>query len=351
MSSVGAARSGDQGKIEALDGLRAISILLVLFGHLNGTRGFARFSWPAGDVAHLGVVVFFVISGHLITHLLIEEEARHGSVSLKLFYARRSIRIFPAAFAYLGAMGLLSAFDAVRLTGADVLHSLTYTVNYFPGRSWEIGHLWSLSVEEQFYLLWPFAFSRATRNGRIAIALAVIVAGPFARGLAALFLRGSPYHDMEMFPMVADSLAAGCLLACSRKWLERQGWYLALFRPWVSLLLVMTVLITNRYLGLSSWISVPGIGLINLLVAVLVHRSVHMGRAGFGRVLNWRPLAFCGLLSYSLYLWQQPFLNRHSQSPMTAFPVNLAMAVCCALLSYTLLEKPLMGLRRRLRRT
>src|SRR5271155_915063 len=95
-----AARSSVSGHMPSLDGLRALSILMVLLGHLSGTRGFMRLNLGIGDYAHLGVVVFFVISGFLITTLLMHEYRHHGTISLKLFYARRSIRIFPASYGY-----------------------------------------------------------------------------------------------------------------------------------------------------------------------------------------------------------------------------------------------------------
>jgi len=107
----------------SLDGLRAISIIMVLIGHLSGTSGFARINLGIGDYAHLGVVVFFVISGFLITTLLMEEMEHHGAISLKLFYARRSIRIFPASYGYLAVVSVLSAFSIIHLSWSDIWHA------------------------------------------------------------------------------------------------------------------------------------------------------------------------------------------------------------------------------------
>lgn len=337
------------GHLQSLDGLRAISILLVIIGHLSGTRNFGPSVWIGGlgDIAHLGVVVFFVISGFLITTLLQTEHEKYGSVSLKLFYARRAIRIFPASFVYLAVVSSLALAGIIQLHRHDIIHALTYTVNYHVDRSWFIGHLWSLSVEEQFYLLWPFAFVALGWKRSLWVSSAVIIVGPLARAAAWFFFRGTPYRDLEMFPMVADSLAAGCILAGARQWLETQKWYLALFRPAVSLLLLSVVFITNRLLGYTLF-DVFGRGLINILLAILIHRSVYCWRDFVGRVLNWRPLAFCGVLSYSLYIWQQLFINRTSGAWINAFPQNLLFAIIAALMSYMLLEQPLMALRHRL---
>jgi peptidoglycan/LPS O-acetylase OafA/YrhL len=332
----------------SLDGLRAISISLVLLGHLAGTRGFVRLDLGVGDYAHLGVVVFFVISGFLITRLLLSEHTKKGHISLKLFYARRALRLFPAAYAFIACVWLLWLAGIIHLEARDLWHAATYTVNYLPGASWEIGHLWSLSVEEQFYLLWPFAFLTLGPRRSIWVAAAVILLGPIARSANRLFLLGTPYYDLQMFPMVADSLATGCLLAKVSGWLEGQAWYLKLFRPAAAIGLLALALLTNRYMDHTA-VKVFGTSVINISLAILIHRSVYCSRDWMGRVLNWKPIAFVGVLSYSLYLWQQLFLNRNSTAWVNAFPQNLVFAVAAAMGSYLLLEKPLLKLRHRFR--
>jgi peptidoglycan/LPS O-acetylase OafA/YrhL len=336
------------GHLPSLDGLRAVSIALVLLGHLSGTRGFVKADPGIGDYAHLGVVVFFVISGFLITRLMLLERTREGSVSLKLFYARRALRLFPAAYAFIACVCLLWWAGIVHLQARDIWHAVTYTVNFMPGRSWEIGHLWSLSVEEQFYLIWPCTFVILGLRRAGWVALGVILFGPVARSCAWLFLRGTPYRDLEMFPLVADSLATGCLLAQVSGWLEGKNWYLRLFRPAYSVGLMGLILLINRYMGYTV-VSVFGTSVVNVSLAILIHRSVYCSRDRIGRVLNWKPIAFVGLLSYSLYLWQQLFLNRNSTAWINAFPQNLVFTVAAALGSYFLLEKPLLRLRHRLR--
>jgi peptidoglycan/LPS O-acetylase OafA/YrhL len=328
--------------------LRAISISLVLLGHLSGTRGFGRLNLGIGDYARLGVVVFFVISGFLITRLLLDEHRKNGRISLKLFYFRRALRLFPACYAFIACVSLLWLAGIVRLEARDLWHAVTYTVNYLPGRSWEIGHLWSLSVEEQFYLLWPFAFLMLGPRRAIWAAAAVVLLGPAARSANRLFLTGTPYHNLEMFPMVADSLATGCLLAKTSGWLEQQGWYLKLFRPFSAAAILALVLLINRYMDYTI-VSVVGTSVVHVGIAVLIHRSVYYSEDWVGRFLNWKPIALVGVLSYSLYLWQQLFINRHSTAWINAFPQNLVLAVAAALGSYVLLEKPLLKLRHRLR--
>ena len=342
------ATASKTGRMPSLDGLRAISIIMVLLGHLNGTRGFARINLGVGDYPHLGVVVFFVISGFLITSLLMNELEHHGEISLKLFYARRSVRIFPASYGYLAVVGLLWGLNFLHLNWSDIWHGLTYTMNFAPVRSWQVGHLWSLSVEEQFYLLWPFAFAAlGPRKGGWA-AFSVLFIGILARIANRALLIGTPLHDLEMFPMVADSLATGCLLALLKGRLELQRWYLRLFHPVWSLLLVALVLVLNRYMAYTAD-TVLGTSIINLAVAVLIHRSVYRTHTPMAAFLNWRPVVFVGTLSYSLYVWQQLFLNRGSGAWINAFPQNICFAIAAAMASYFLLEKPFLGLRHRLR--
>src|SRR4051812_33530313 len=143
-------------RIPSLDGLRAISIAFVLFAHLAGTRNFpaSRVVGKIVDFGALGVHVFFVISGYLITRLLLEELERRQRISLGRFYLRRTLRIFPPYYAFILALVAAQALGWLQLASRDVMHAMTYTSNYYLERSWFTGHTWSLSVEEQFYLLW-----------------------------------------------------------------------------------------------------------------------------------------------------------------------------------------------------
>ena len=147
--------------------------------------------------------------------------------------------------------------------------------------------------------------------------------------------------------MVADSLAMGCLLARLRFWLEARAWYMRLFRPGYSLGLLALVLLINREMGYTI-VQTFGTSVINVALAILNHRSVYLSEDCLGRFLNWKSIEFVGVLSYSLYLWQQLFLNRDSTAWVNTFPQNIVFAVAAALASYLLLEKPLLKLRRRL---
>jgi peptidoglycan/LPS O-acetylase OafA/YrhL len=338
------------GRIQSLDGLRALSILLVLVGHLEGTKNFSpRFSQWFGDYANFGVRVFFVISGFLITRLLMEEYAKTQTISLYNFYARRTLRIFPAFFAYIGVIALATFLGFIYVTGTDYAYALTYTMNYYPERGWYLGHLWSLSVEEQFYLLWPFAFVALGPSRAMKAAAVVLALGPVSRLLVRILLQHSPYREAEIFPVVADSLAAGCLLAGVRDQLWNQPAYNRILRSHFLLIALPIFFITINGLRGYTAVRILGDSALNLAIAVMIDRFVSFPNDTAGRLMNVAPLAWIGVLSYSLYLWQQPFLNRASDSWFTAFPVNILFAGMCACASYYLLERPLVRLRQRFR--
>jgi peptidoglycan/LPS O-acetylase OafA/YrhL len=336
-----------RGRIPGLDGLRAISILIVLCAHSAGTP-----NWPSwlhvsvfGD---LGVRTFFVISGFLITTLLLAEYGKRGRISLRDFYIRRVYRIFPAFYVYLGILLIITALGFIELPGHDVAFAATYTMNFHAERTWWLGHLWSLAVEEQFYLLWPFVLSVLKPPRAVWFAIGGIIVAPILRVLAAkLWPEISKLND-QAFPFVFDSLATGCVLALGREWLESSPIYL----QWIdspgwafwTLPLACVYALSIHRVGFNLAF---GVTLGNLGIAMAIHRCVRHPTFPVGRVLEWRPLVFIGALSYSLYLWQQPFVNRHADSIVNAFPFHLVFAFGAALLSYYLVEQPMLALRAR----
>lgn len=316
-------------RIPSLDGLRALSITLVLLGHLSGTAGFFVNSYTLMMYSNFGVRVFFVISGYLITSLLIKEHERTGAISLRAFYVRRAWRIFPAAFVYVAIVTALRWHDLNR---AELIAAATYTINYLGEKSWLLGHLWSLAVEEQFYLLWPFAVALAWKE-RARVAAAVIGLGPIVR--IAFYFAGLTAGNGKYFPAVADCLAAGCLVAIFEPRLReyvRSRWFVLV--PLATCLMPLTHVWLKFYW--SAGLSMMQIG-IALSVLHCIERRYW--------ILNLRPVAWVGVLSYSLYLWQQPFLNRAGSSFMNTFPVNLAAALGAACLSYYFVERPCLKLR------
>jgi peptidoglycan/LPS O-acetylase OafA/YrhL len=333
-------------RIPALDGLRAISILFVLFNHLVGTRYFSARLTPLGQFGNFGVRIFFVISGFLITTLLLREYERTGSISLTNFYLRRVLRIAPAAYAYLFVLAVLNVRYGILLRH-DLLFAATYLTNFHPIRSWYVGHLWSLAVEEQFYLLWPavLAFWGVRPARRVAVVTILLV--PILRVAWWFAFPTMPMQTRigEMFFTVADAIACGCLLAIQRRWLWRQRWYGALMESrWFFLVPVAATefRFTYRHAIPHFLISLP---LMNLGIALTMDWRMSHARSAVGKFLDWKPMVFLGTLSYSLYLWQMPFLNQFSRAPWAAFPVNLCLALLAALTSYKIVEQPFLKLK------
>ncbi len=323
-------------RIPSLDGLRAISIALVILGHLCGTRGFPLQSKTVMIYSNFGVRVFFVISGYLITRLLMIEHARTGTVSLRDFYVRRAFRIFPAAFAYLA---VIVPLNWKAISWGELMAALTYTVNYRAQTCWALGHLWSLAVEEQFYVVWPVALVLAWRR-RTLIAALVVAAGPLIR--AGFYWAGMTQANGKYFPAVADSLAAGALITLLEP--EFRKHLSAIRSKWFLIVPTLTVLIPLTHVSLKFYWSV-GLTLMQLGIALSICHFVER-RYEF---LNGRVVVWIGVLSYSLYLWQEPFLNRAETSWWTAFPQNLLLAMIAASLSHYLVERPFLRMRDRLR--
>ncbi len=333
-------------RFPSLDGLRAISIILVLFGHLVGTQGFPIHTMHA-RIGEMGVRVFFVISGFLITSLLLSEQQRRGAISLAKFYYRRALRIFPAFYVMVAGIAILAATGHILLKHNDLLAAVTYTTNYHPDRAYNLNHLWSLAVEEQFYLLWPAVLAFAGRRRGIWIAAGFAVLVPLGREatirgyLPGIELVGGSFHT------VADSIAVGCVLAGLRSQLEASARYLrVLGSPIVAVGLLAIVLFsttTERWPGIDFAI----LPISNVAIALIIHWALLHHTSPIGRLLNAAPVAYIGTLSYSLYLWQQLFLNPQSTALYCRFPLNLGLAIAAGVASYYLVERPMLRLRER----
>ena len=314
-------------RIPSLDGLRAISIILVVAGHVAYSGLAPR---VLAQYANLGVRIFFVISGYLITTILLGEHSRTGTIRLREFYIRRAYRIFPAALCFIFAIIVLYWHS---LRWFDIGAALLYLVNFDFLRPWVIGHLWSLSVEEQFYFLWPSVLKRWHQH-RVAILCAVILAAPIARtGFLFFKVAEGGYGNLLT---VGDNLATGCLLAMFSTRLPDIRWKAA------TLMLAAVVLIplydADTRLRTIFMLFVLSPLLHFSIAGILAHVVLHPYR-----VLNLPPVVWLGNISYSLYLWQQPFLNPASPS---RYGVIWALGLACA--SYYLVEKPMLRARDRM---
>ncbi len=334
--------------IPSLDGVRAVAIGLVLVAHLGGTRGFPLTANEADffGTGALGVRVFFVLSGFLITGLLLREMGRTGTVSLRAFYARRFFRIFPAYYTYLclTALAVLVGWEVVR--PGDLLHAVTYTENYHVAHGWPVAHAWSLSVEEQFYLLWPVLLYCVGRKRGLLAAAAVVCLAPAIR-LAEWYGPHVLHVNVGFtFETVADALAVGALLAGGRERLWSMAWYRKLMCP-IGAAAIATAVLLVAAQDRPRLQALVGVTLMNVGIALLIDYFVRMPTGVVGRLLNTSVMQRIGVLSYSIYLWQQPWLDAARPGPLTAFPINLLLTTACATASYYLIETPALAYRRR----
>ena len=342
-----------RGQVPSLDGLRAVAILLVILSHaascLHGSAVPARFLQVAGW-GRVGVDMFFVISGFLITLLLLRESARTGTVSLKGFYLRRGLRILPAYVVFLLGAYLLTRGGVATVNAGDWLAAGTYTTNFVPKVGWAVGHTWSLCVEEHFYLLWPLLLLLVSPRRALLLAAAYVLAAPLIRLL--VWTHWSDQLNFEYATITRmDSIAVGCCLAflvtsgaLSRR-LKLSGWVAG-----AALVFLAGLLLASRFLSLRSQVYYVMLdkSVTALCFAGMIWLMTHHPEGWAGRVLNAKPLVAVGVLSYSLYLWQQPLLNPHSGHWLCRFPLNLILLPLLALGSYLLVESPFLRWKDRL---
>jgi peptidoglycan/LPS O-acetylase OafA/YrhL len=336
----------------ALDGLRGIAVLLVLFIHAQ----FALF--PGG---FLGVDLFFVLSGYLITHGLWHEYAQTQRIDLRAFYMRRALRLLPALLITL-ALAALMEWHRGNLSNSEIIRNallaLFYVANWaralFDIPLSKLDHTWSLSIEEQFYLLWPLTLGWLLRSfspARILRGLMLLLIG-LAFYRAWLYW---PHHFARTyygFDTRADAMMTGCLLACWLFWQRRP--HTTHWRKLVPLWLIVFVALVafTHYgqaiypLGLSSLVAA---GTALTLAEIVLHPTGWLARA-----LSVAPLRYVGKISYGLYLYH--FVLFSTTPPPIAHPIpirqvlDFAATFGLAALSYHLVEIPCLRLKKRWQR-
>lgn len=342
------------GYLPSLDGLRAASILLVLVGHAEiSSRS------PGG----FGVTVFFFLSGYLITTLLLREQDRYGTISMRQFYLRRVLRLMPPLVLTLAAAMLLSAFGLARgqLDLGTLTSQVLFYFNYYaqvaaPQFVEGLGILWSLSVEEHFYLIWPAIFVALMRNTirmrHLVLLLAIILAWRYYRVIG----WGDP--DWKIYFSTDtrfDSLLYGCILAIvqqrypdfDRRFRSGPAMYAILA---LSLgVLLFTLAYRDEMFRSTLRYSLQGIALMPIF-----HFAVNCPDAIVFRPLNWAIIRRIGVWSYTMYLSHYVIMYALAANDVAAFGSlsillwSLALSCLWSALVFELAEKPLMPWRRRL---
>jgi peptidoglycan/LPS O-acetylase OafA/YrhL len=350
------------GRRPALDGVRGVALLAVLGVHVGMHPGAPQ---PLTG-GFLGVDLFFVLSGFLITSLLLQERQRSGSIHLGRFYLRRALRLLPALVGVLAGCWLLAAVWGTRGVRAelrkDTLGVLLYVQNWrlgLNGRTWGmVPHLWSLSVEEQFYLIWPAALAgllalRARRGWIVGLALLGVVVPALLR--LALYTSGSWRRPYFCTDTRADGLAAGCLLALLASWTggPRGRWGRLALRAaaWPA-----AALLVGHYVRCNAfdpYVYRAGFSVVNLAAGVLLAAMLWSPPPLLAWVLESRPLGWLGRVSYGAYLWDLPvgylvMANAGRAPHGVQAALLLAGPVLAGALSHYGLEAPFLRLKSRL---
>jgi peptidoglycan/LPS O-acetylase OafA/YrhL len=355
-----------QSHLPSLDGMRAISILLVLALHSRltyfepGTAGIAYLTY----LGRLGVCTFFVISGLLITWLMIREREATGAFSLRNFYIRRFLRILPVFWLLIVVVSALKMAHVISIEWLDIVRALTFTHNYplsmhgGPGYALCLIHTWSLSVEEQFYLLWPAVFALVPSRWIPRLSVVLAFFGPILRILFYFLVPAMRGRDFNGFESLVDLLMTGCasaFLLDSAVWRNRirriPAWPTLAITS-ASLLAVTPLLFSHlRPHSLAPVIVSLLMPTFDAVMIALILLILVAGEQGLlFRVLNSQIARHFGKLSYSLYIWQQLLLPPSSASSALPLLWRLPAAYLAGLCSFNLVERPLLKLRSRFRR-
>ncbi|WP_425562822.1 acyltransferase family protein [Mucilaginibacter panaciglaebae] len=328
----------NQKRYPGLNGLRGISIILVVIYH------FIFFKYPGQlsglqFIGPLGVEIFFVISGFLITSLCLKEKIQTGNISLKAFYIRRILRIIPVAYLYIIVIFILNAVFHLQIAPVRFMFAALFLINLSISRiqsyDWYLAHYWSLSTEEQFYLFFPAILKKYFRVF-VFLLLIICFVVPIIRFSQSFgYLNYSWFMALIRYLIKFQSISIGCLISILtfKGHLDFKQFKLA-----VTLLAIAGIC----YFKYNQVLSPPVI-FCNLATAILIGlvvvNCIRADRSFIFNILNSKLLSTIGILSYSIYIWQQPFLSNDKNLPLSMFPYNFIFLLITPVVSYYCFEK------------
>lgn len=335
-------------RIASLDGFRAISILLVVFSHFRFLEGFPPNLYAFAKQCDVGVNVFFVISGYLITTLLVKEYQKDNTISFKNFFIKRAFRILPVFFLYILFICCWNAFIDLKISAANFLHAITFTTNFDYDKNWFFGHFWTLSVEEQFYLFWPLVFILFKKN--IKTTVLVLIAYSFVVRVIVYKFQLDRTLFLHPFFSVSDSILVGALTAILYQETPKLFTTIAFknyYLQTLALILIVLFVYTSAH-GKLGVISLPfGNTIIAISIMYLILSYTQQQSNLIFRFLNHKTVVHIGVLSYSIYIWQEFFFRKEALF-FNIFPLNMVIIYVISLASYYLWEKPSISLRSKL---
>lgn len=338
----------DRGQIPGLDGLRAIAVSWVVLVHCERTPGFPDWLRVISHHGHLGVDIFFVISGFLITTLLVRELERHGQINLRRFYIRRFLRILPAYCALLAAVAISQYAGRIHVPARDWIAAITYTTNALYHPTWELGHTWSLAVEEHFYLIWPFVlFATGIAGGWRAVVGCIIGSWVLRCAISLVLPRILGPVEASYYSALAenwtitrlDTISSGCLLALASRSDYWRSWLDRMTTPW-HLIAYVALVCASLKIGDSGKLHLCVCYTLNAFCISMLVWGMIQSKGIARKVLANPILTTVGVGSYSIYLWQQMFIHPDLTGWIHAFPQNAVFALGAAWLSFWVIERP-----------
>ncbi|MEO7961264.1 MAG: acyltransferase, partial [Ginsengibacter sp.] len=350
--------------IKQLDSLRAIAVILVLFWHWLPATSFVN----RIDNGALGVDIFFVLSGFLITGILLENKAAsdNGStraLTFKNFYARRFLRIFPIYYLTIILIFFIHTGLGASFSTGELVSSVTYTSNFYFFERQQWGdltvHFWSLAVEEQFYLIWPFVILFVRKKYLLPVILVFILIGCVSQSLmtSAEFGHIPTYTCFDAFGFGA---ALAWIVRYRIGWLKQLYVVLCIFSAiCAGMLIIQSYYGTIPYLPNRTLHSIIAVWIITF---ILLHQDKKS--FAFSFILNSRIMHFIGKISYGIYLYhvpiqwfqfkwsnhftnlmRSPFLHRHES--YLIFCINFLLVLLISWISFQIIELPILRLKKK----
>lgn len=332
--------------IKGLHGVRALSILLVILTHMDLLARIPNNSYVVNHVWPLfsgetGVMIFFVLSGFLITSILLFEKEQTGEINIKHFFIRRFLRLLPPLVLFYGAIILIAVTGWIPIPTESILYAVFYCYNFVPNQFYvyELGHIWSLSVEEQFYLTWPFVVSILARFQSYFIVIGSIL----ILSIIALYIFPSSellanYKSFRFFIPAVMPIMIGCFGAIVLTKLDGMDFLLSKKSSLIFILgfslFCIPLILPEILLPIAQFFQ--SFGVLLLIIWISVRQDSKLVQ-----LLEFRPLKYIGLISYGLYVYQGLFLRTGGGGEhwIHQIPWNVSLSFIAAILSYELIEK------------
>ena len=341
--------------IKGFDSLRALSIIFVLVSHLGLYHYLPEDEYIRKRVWQLisggtGVQIFFTLSGFLITNILLREIKKHGSIHFLNFFARRFLRLLPPLLILYIFTFVLMEMELIKNSTYGILFSFFYVYNFIPLKFYtaELGHTWSLSLEEQYYFIWPFVVHYVREKKKLfLLVIAVVLSCILAIYVLPQISFTGRFHPTRWFipavaPIIVGSFFGIWSFGVSQEWKNNKIYNRRLIIAGVFFFLFP---LYTPILKLTFVFQAIGVSMI--LTWIVFNQDSKLTKS-----LDIKVLSYIGKLSYGIYVYHGVFLRTGPGSDIwiQQFPQNIVLTLCMAVVSYHFLEQPILKLKDRFRR-